>query len=80
MYGRNGPKFVMLISILWHPQKWKRQLLAHENYPVTEQGVGLSKLLCSQTFYILLLLPYKTIAFHNTTKGGRLSGRIVIIV
>ena len=27
-----------------------------------------------------LLSPYKTIAFHNTTKGGRLSGRIVIII
>ena len=48
MYGRNGPKFVMLISILWCPQNWKRQLLAHEKYPVTEQGV--SKLRCSQTF------------------------------
>ena len=28
----------------------------------------------------LSLSPYKTIAFHNTTKGGRLSGRIVIII
>ena len=76
MYGRNGPKFVILISILWYPQKWKRQILAHKNYPVAEKGV--SKLLCSQSF--LLLSPYKTIAFHNTTKGGRLSGRIVIII
>ena len=48
MYGKNGPKFVMLISILWYPQKWKRQILVHENNPVTEQGV--SKLLCGQTF------------------------------
>ena len=35
MYGRNGLKFVMFISILWYPQKWTRQILAHENYPVT---------------------------------------------
>ena len=26
----------------------------------------------------LLLSPYKTIAFHNATKGGFLGGRIVI--
>ena len=31
-------------------------------------------------FSFLLSSPYKTIAFHNTTKGGRVSGRIVIII
>ena len=31
-------------------------------------------------FLFLLLSPNKTIAFHNTTKGGCLSGRIVIII
>ena len=30
--------------------------------------------------YILLLSSYKTIAFHNTTKGVCLSGRTVIII
>ena len=49
MYGRNGPKFSMFISILWYPQKWKRQILAHEIYPVTERGYPW--LLCSQTFF-----------------------------
>ena len=40
---------------------------------------GYPWLLCSQTFFIFLLLsPYKTIAFHNTTEGGCLSGRFVI--
>ena len=42
-------------------------------------GVGYPWQLCSQTFLVFLLLsPYKTIAFHNTTKGGFLGGRIVI--
>ena len=38
------------------------------------------RILCIQTFlFFFLLSPYKTIAFHSTTKGGCLSARIVII-
>ena len=44
-------------------------------------SVGYLWLMCSQTFLVFLLLsPYKTIAFHKATKGGCLSGRIVIII
>ena len=32
----------LFISMLWYPQKWKMQSLAHENYPVIEQGVSLT--------------------------------------
>ena len=42
MYERNRPKFVMFVSILWYLQKLKRQILAHENYPVTERRVSLT--------------------------------------
>ena len=40
MYGRNWLKLV--ISILWYPQKRKRQILAHENYPVAERELSLT--------------------------------------
>ena len=42
IYGRNGSKFVMFISILRYSQKWKWQILAHENYPVAERWVSLT--------------------------------------
>ena len=45
---------------------------------------GYPWLLCIETFLVffllLLLSPCKTIAFHNTTKGGCLSARIVITI
>ena len=77
VYERNVTKFVMLISILWYPQEWKGQILAHNNHPVTERGTTVYSDFSS---FFLLLSPYKTIAFHNTTKGGCLSARIVIII
>ena len=78
MYGRNGPKFAMFTSNLWYPRKWKSHILAHENYPVNERVVSLATMQSDFFKSFLLLSPYKTIAFHNTTKGGCLSGRIVI--
>ena len=74
----NVPKFVKFISISWYPQKWKGQILAHDNHPVTEQGYPW--LLCIQTFLVFLLSPNKSIAFHNTTNGGYSSARMVIIL
>ena len=61
------------------PRNEKRHILAHENDPVTERGISLTTVQ-SDVSSFLLLSPYKTIAFHNTTKGGCLSGRIVIII
>ena len=60
-------------------QKWKGQILAHENDPVTERGIFLTTVQSDFSSF-LLLSPYKTIPFHNITKGGCLSGRIVIIL
>ena len=76
---RNVPKFVMFISILWYPQKWKGQILAHDNHPVTERGVSLTTVYTdfSSFFFIIALQNHR---FHNTTKGGCLSARIVIII
>ena len=70
---RNVPKSVMFISILWYPQKWKGQILAHDNHPVTE----LSLTTVYPVFFIIALQNHR---FHNTTKGGCLSARIVIII
>ena len=58
------------------PEMKKRHF---ENDPVTERGISLTTVQ-SDVSSFLLLSPYKTIAFHNTTKGGCLSGRIVIII
>ena len=58
MYERNGPKFVMFIFILWYPQKWKRQILANENHPVTERGLSLTTVQSDFSSF-LLLSPYK---------------------
>ena len=70
MYGRNEPKFVIFISILWYPQNWKRQILTQENYPVTEWGYPW--LLCSQTFLVWLKIATKTrvvnLMFHDAPK------------
>ena len=47
--------------------------------PSYRAGVSLASVQSDFSSF-LLLSPYKTIAFHNTTKGGCLSGRIVIII
>ena len=58
VYERNVPKFVMFISILWYPQKWKGQILAHDNHPVTERGVYMTAVYSDFSFFV----------YHRPTK------------
>ena len=48
------------------------------NKAFTDAGKG--RIRQSLTALVCYYRPTKTIAFHNTTKGGCLSGRIVIII
>ena len=65
-------------SILWYPHKWKRQSLAHANHPVTERGYPW--LLYTQTSLVFCYYRPTNHCLQNTTTGGCLSGRIVIII
>ena len=44
------------------------------------QAGGIQTTVQSDFLVFFLLSPYKTIALHSTTKGERLSGRIIIII
>ena len=79
MYRRNGPKFVMFISLLWYPQKWKKANFSTWKLSSTERGYPC--LLCSEIFqffcYYRLTRPSPS---TTLPRVGFLSGRIVIII